>query len=80
MKNILIKNNKLLTPQVIILKFFQDIDLVIDELTKNKPLIVNASNLVYQDGQRVIDFLSGYCFAKNGNIKKIDNLIYRIDI
>lgn len=80
MKNILIKNNKLLTPQVIILKCFQDIDLVIDELTKNKPLIVNASNLVCQDGQRVIDFLSGYCFAKNGNIKKIDNLIYRIDI
>ena len=80
MKNILIKNNKLLTPQVIILKCFQDIDLVIDELTKNKPLIVNASNLVYQDGHRVIDFLSGYCFAKNGNIKKIDNLIYRIDI
>ena len=43
-------------------------------------IIVNASNVNKREGLRMIDFLSGYCYACNGIYKKIDEMIYKFEI
>lgn len=80
MKNIIIKKNEKVPPSVVIFKKKNDIDLVIEKLKDNKPVIVNLSSLNKADAHRIVEFLSGFCYAKNGNYKKIDELIYRFEI
>lgn len=80
MKNILIKNVVVSAPKVIIINQIEDIDYAIEVLREKKPIIVNASNIAKREGMRIIDFLSGFCFAVNGNYKRIDDMIYRFEI
>lgn len=80
MKNLMVKKSEISTPIVFILTSSNDIDLVIDRLRERKPVIVNFSSIGKREAYRVIDFLSGFCYAQNGNFKKIDDLIYRFEI
>lgn len=79
MKNIINKNEKT-PPSVVILKKRTDIDVVIEKLKTNRPVIVNMSSINSNDARRILEFLSGYCFAKDGSYKKIDELIYRFEV
>lgn len=79
-KNIIEKDEKRIAPQVYIVNEFNDIDVIIENLNQGKPVIVNFANMKNRNGYRFIDFLSGYCFAKQGKIKKIDDMIYRFEI
>lgn len=79
-KNILCKEKEKTTPHVIILKGFEDVDGALKLLNGNVPVIVNAAKLERRDGYRVIDFLSGYCYAKNGLFRRIDDMIYRFEL
>ena len=67
-------------PKVIIIYKIEDVDEVILNLNKNIPLIVNVMNLDSRSAYRMIDFLSGYCYAKKGNYRKIDKMIYRFEL
>lgn len=80
MKNIIIPQQDRLSPKVIIVRTFNDVDNILLEIKKKQPVIINVGNLSRRDGFRIIDFLSGYCFALNGTHKKIDDLIYRFEI
>lgn len=57
-------------------KFYE----VIYKRRENMSIIVNASNVNKREGLRMIDFLSGYCYACNGIYKKIDEMIYKFEI
>ena len=80
MKNILLKNIVVSSPKVIIINKIEDVDNAIDLLRERQPIIVNASNISRREGLRIIDFLSGYCYAENGKYKRIDEMIYRFEI
>ena len=79
MKNIIIKNNDN-PPKVVIINQIEDIDTALEQLKENMSIIVNASNVNKKEGLRMIDFLSGYCYACNGIYKKIDEMIYKFEI
>ena len=79
MKNIIKKIEKN-PPSVVIFKKKNDIDLVINKLLDNRIVIANLSSINKKDAFRIVEFLCGYCFAKNGNYRKIDELIYRFEI
>lgn len=79
MKNIIIKNNDN-PPKVVIINQIEDIDTALEQLKENMSIIVNASNVNKREGLRMIDFLSGYCYAYNGIYKKIDEMIYKFEI
>ena len=77
-KDILLK--KEVPPKVIIVKNVEQVDEIIKFLNNHVPLIVNVGKMDIRSGYRMIDFLTGYCFAKDGTYKKIDKLIYRFEI
>ena len=79
MKNIIIKNNDN-PPKVVIINKIDDIDVTLEQLKENMSIIVNASNITKREGLRMIDFLSGYCYACNGSYEKIDEMIYKFNI
>lgn len=79
MKNIVKKPEKN-PPCVVILKTKNDIDLIIQKLKNNNIVIANFSSINKKDAHRIVEFVSGFCFAKNGNYRKIDELIYRFEI
>ena len=79
MKNIIIKNNDN-PPKVVIINQIEDIDTALEQLKENMSIIVNASNVNKREGLRMIDFLSGYCYACNSIYKKIDEMIYKFEI
>ena len=67
-------------PKVFIVKEVSDIDNVINVLNKRIPVIVNVAGLDIKTAHRLIDFISGYCYAKNGSHQKMDKLIYKFKI
>lgn len=79
MKNIIIKNNDN-PPKVVIINKIDDIDVALEQLKENMSIIFNASNITKREGLRMIDFLSGYCYACNGSYEKIDEMIYKFNI
>ena len=76
--DIISKNVK--SSKVIIVNKVEDIDNIIIDLNNNIPLIVNLMNINKRSAYRIVDFLSGYCYAKKGKYRKIDKLIYRFEI
>ncbi len=77
-KNIIEKTK--IPPKVIIVTTFEEVDNVINLLEQNIPVILNAAQMKERNGYRIIDFISGYCYARNGEYKKIDDRIYRFEI
>lgn len=65
-----------LPPTVIFTRSFKDIDKIIAILELKRDVIVNISNMDKLSRIRIIDFISGYIFAKNGYKKKYEKNIY----
>ena len=64
---------------------YNDAQLVCDSLKENRPVVVNLEDVDTEEGQRIVDFLSGVIYSLNGNIKKVTSHIllmtpYDIDI
>lgn len=57
-------------------KSFDDLQTVIETLKRNRPCIVYLDNMKHEDGQRVIDMLSGAVFALDGGVMPIEKNIY----
>ncbi len=73
----IVKNDKAVeAPTVIFVHDFKDVDKIITVLEIKKDVIVNTSNVDNISKIRIIDFLSGYIFAKNGNKEKYEKNIY----
>ena len=57
---------------------FDDVCAVIDFLLLGKPAIVNVEAVKEQTIQRVMDILSGACYALHGTMSEISHNIYLI--
>lgn len=57
---------------------YEDVISIIDFLLLSKPAVVNLSAVKDDTVQRVIDILSGACYALHGSISEVANNIYLI--
>ncbi len=57
---------------------FDDVCQIIDFLLLNKPAVVNMEAVKDETIQRVMDILSGACYALHGDISEISQNIYLI--
>ncbi len=53
-----------------------DAQVIIDNLLKRKPVIVNMEDNDFAESQRVIDFVSGATYALGGEVKSISHRIF----
>lgn len=51
---------------------------VTETLLLERPVVLNVEGLDVDIAQRIIDFISGSCFAISGNLQKISNYIFII--
>ncbi len=55
---------------------FEDSGEICDELLNGKAAIVNLEGIDVEAAQRIIDFVSGACYAMSGNIRKVSSYIF----
>lgn len=55
---------------------FEDSSEICDELLRGKAAIVNLEGIDVDVAQRIIDFVSGACYAMSGNIEKVSSYIF----
>ena len=49
---------------------------ITETLLRGKAVVINFEGLHVEISQRIIDFISGSCYALNGNLQKISNYIF----
>lgn len=69
-----------ITPRVFIIKDFDEIIDLIVSLNDCHQVIINLSNLELSSRYRIVDFLSGYIYARNGKRNKLEDNIYMFSI
>ncbi|MCR5452738.1 MAG: cell division protein SepF [Lachnospiraceae bacterium] len=55
---------------------FEDVREITDTLLANRTVILNMEGLDMALAQRIIDFISGACYAIEGNLQKVSNFIF----
>ncbi len=55
---------------------FEDSSEICDELLSGKAAVVNLEGIDVDVAQRIIDFVSGACYAMSGNIQKVSSYIF----
>ncbi|WP_058485442.1 cell division protein SepF [Defluviitalea phaphyphila] len=51
---------------------------ICDHIKSKKPVVINLENMDHDIAQRVMDFLSGACYALNGDVQRVANNIFII--
>ncbi len=59
-------------------KSMEDTREVTDTLLKNKAVVLNLEGIDVELAQRIVDFVSGSCYAMRGNLQKISRYIFII--
>lgn len=57
-------------------KSFSESQSIADHLVKNRSVVVNLGRVTPEQAKRIIDFLSGTCYAVNGTIQKLGPNIF----
>ncbi len=57
-------------------KSFSESQSISDHLVKNRSVVVNLGRVTPDQAKRIIDFLSGTCYAINGTIQKLGPSIF----
>lgn len=57
---------------------FDDVRDICDTILTKKVVILNMEGLDLSVAQRIIDFMSGACYAIDGNLQKVSNYIFAI--
>lgn len=57
---------------------FEDSREVTETLLSNRTVVLNFEGLDVEIAQRIIDFVSGSCFAIGGNLKKVSGYIFLV--
>lgn len=57
---------------------YEEAQEICDHIKSKKPVVINLENLDRQTAQRTMDFLSGACYALNGDIQRVANNIFII--
>ncbi len=66
--------------QVVIIKpeRYEDAQEICDQIKTKKPVVVNLEKVEFPVAQRIMDFLSGTCYALEGSIQRVANNIFVI--
>ena len=51
---------------------------IIDNLKARKPVIVNMEQIEVETAQRILDFMSGACYAVDGRLYKVSARIFLV--
>ncbi|MBR5816803.1 MAG: cell division protein SepF [Anaerotignum sp.] len=72
--------NTNVTMQVVIIKpeCYEDSQEICDQIKTKRPVVVNLEKVEYPVAQRIMDFLSGTCYALEGAIQRVANNIFII--
>ena len=72
--------NTNVTMQVVIIKpeCYEDAQEICDQIKTKRPDVVNLEKVEYPVAQRIMDFLSGTCYALEGAIQRVANNIFII--
>ncbi|NLK96970.1 cell division protein SepF [Defluviitalea saccharophila] len=57
---------------------YEEAQEICDHIKAKKPVVINLENLDRLVAQRVMDFLSGACYALNGDVQRVANNIFII--
>ena len=57
---------------------FDAIKEIADNIKEKRSVIINLESVSYEDGRRIIDFLSGTAHALDGTIQKVSKLIFLV--
>lgn len=68
------------TPRVFIVKNFEDVEDCVNCLEQIHSIIVNLSSLEISNRYRIVDFLSGYIYARKGYREKLESNIYMFSL
>lgn len=68
------------TQQVVIIKpeCYEDAQGICDQIKVKHPVVVNLEKVEFPVAQRIMDFLSGTCYALDGTIQRISSNIFII--
>lgn len=55
---------------------YEDTQNIIDNLKSRKPVIVNMEQIKVETAQRILDFMSGACYAVDGRVYKVSSKIF----
>ena len=55
---------------------YEDTQNIIDNLKNRKPVIVNMEQIEVETAQRILDFMSGACYAVDGRVYKVSSRIF----
>lgn len=77
-KLVSINTNVQMQVAIIVPESYEDAQEICDNIKENRAVVVNLENVEYEISQRIVDFLSGSCYALNGSIQKISNKIFII--
>ncbi|ATZ16513.1 uncharacterized protein DUF552 [Entomoplasma freundtii] len=59
---------------------FQETKKIVDELLKDRIIVIDFSKLPKRERTRTIDFVTGVTYAHNGHFNKINKQIYQFDL
>ena len=57
---------------------YEDTMNIIDNLKSRKPIIVNMESIDVEVAQRILDFMSGACYALGGIVYKVSSKIFAV--
>ena len=57
---------------------YEDTKNIIDNLKSRKPIIVNMETIDVEVAQRILDFISGACYALGGVVYKVSSKIFAV--
>jgi len=57
---------------------YDDTKNIIDNLKSRKPIIVNMESIDVAVAQRILDFISGACYALGGSVYKVSSKIFAV--
>ena len=57
---------------------FEDSREITETLLSNRTVVLNFEGLDVEVAQRIIDFISGSCYAIDGNLQKVSNYIFLV--
>lgn len=55
---------------------YEDTQNIIDNLKSHKPVIVNMEQIDVETAQRILDFMSGACYAVDGRVCRVSTRIF----
>lgn len=65
-------------PFVLIPRMFDDAQQIGDRFKRDQPIILNLQGLDRDTARRLLDFASGLCYARDGEMRKVANAVYML--